>query len=230
MALAYLMGSPAQSHATRVDPQPAFSRSDLTSRDLARDRSNREAPIHTLLSLSCLALGNRLAVEFDAYWKSVELAGQQFKPEIERFADFLKRRVENGTLRIHWLPELLDFELARNELRFLSRRRLMAEVARRAPVNGSTALALNPLVRIARFPCDATALFNALSRGGSAPRAVSKQQTYVLLSVLQKATPEVVPTDPVLGKLLWALRCVGTFCGGDEQRAALVDMGVLVSA
>ena len=207
MALAYLIGSPTQT----------LARSRLT-------------PICTLLHLSCRALGDRLEIELDAYGKSVEFSGLQFKPEFERFADFLKRRVENGTLRIHWLPELLDFELARNELRSLPRRRLLAELAQRGPVKSAAAVALNPLVRIARFPCDSTALIEALSNGELVSRAVMKPETYVLLSVLHVATPEVLPADPVLGRLLWALRCVGTFCGDAAQRAALLDMGALVTA
>src|SRR5688572_9081414 len=84
-------------------------------------RLDRSSPIHSLLPYSCLALGGRLDGELSTFWKSVGFADLPFEAVIERFAHFLKRRVENGTVRIYFLPELLDFELAMRELRFLPR-------------------------------------------------------------------------------------------------------------
>ena len=186
-------------------------------------RLDRSSPIHTLLPYTCLALGGRLDGELDSFWKSVGFADLAFDAMIERFAHFLKRRVENGTVRIYFLPELLDFELAAHELRFTARGPYLDRGEPREAkvlVQRGAQLALHPLMRVSRFPCDAEALFETLAHEDCIDCNVRSHETFLLLSVLRDANPEVIPVPPALGRKLWALQCVGRFGGCDADVAA----------
>jgi hypothetical protein len=190
-------------------------------------RLDRSSPIHALLPYSCLALGGRLDGELSTFWKSVGFADLAFEAVIERFAHFLKRRVENGTVRIYFLPELLDFELAMRELRFLPRGPYLFEAGPEAGgprepqvlVQRGAHLELHPLMRVSRFPCDALALFETLAHDDCIDCNVRSHETFLLLSVLRDPVPEVLHVPPAVGRKLWALQCVGTF-GGSEADVA----------
>ncbi len=189
----------------------------------APTRLDRSSPIHSLLPYTCLALGGRLDGELDSFWQSVGFADLGVSVVIERFAHFLKRRVENGTLRIYYLPELLDFELAAHELRFTARRPYLDEDDPREPrvlVQRGAQLALHPLMRVSRFPCDAEALFETLAHGDCIDCNVRSRETFLLLSVLRDGDPQVVHVPPALGRKLWALQCVGRFGGSEADVAA----------
>lgn len=206
---------------------PRFSRGLLLDQSGGRtaNRLNRSSPILTLLQYSCLALGGRLDGELASFWKSVGYADLPFDATIERFAHFLKRRVENGTVRIYFLPELLDFELAMHELRFTSRGPYFFEEGPergkpREPsvlVRRGTRLELHPLMRVLRFPCDAQALFETLAHGDCIHCNVRSYETFVLLSALRDPAPELRHVPAELGRKLWALQCVGTFGGCDAD-------------
>ena len=205
---------------------PRSSRGLLLDHNTARPAANRlsrSSPILTLLQYSCLALGGRLDGELATFWKSVGFADLPFEAAIERFAHFLKRRVENGTVRIYYLPELLDFELAMHELRFTSRGPYLEGGEPREPrvlVQRGARLELHPLMRVSRFPCDAHALFETLAHGDCIDCNVRSHETFLLLSALRDATPEVLPVPGALGRKLWALQCVGTFGGCEADAAA----------
>ena len=201
---------------------PGHSRGFLPDHSARRapSRLDRSSPIHTLLPYTCLALGGRLDGELDSFWKSVGFADLPFDAVIERFAHFLKRRVENGTVRICFLPELLDFELAAHELRFTARAPYLESGAPREAcvlVQRGARLELHPLMRISRFPCDAEALFDALAHGDCIDCNVRSHETFLLLSVLRDGNPEVVAVPPALGRKLWALQSVGRFGGNDAD-------------
>lgn len=243
LAMAHLIASPERCLDARWDPVGALARYELSARERQRlvdavrqkgmstscslYRSNRVTPIYTLLHLTCLALADRLEVELDEYWKAVEFSHQQFKREIEGFALFLKHRVASGKLAVECLPELLDFELASNELRFLPRRRLLAETAELGPCTRRDRPRLHPLVRVAHFSNDATRLFAAVAHGEPTD-TLPRQDSYVVLSVQREVTPEVLPLDRALGALLWELRTSGAFRGSDAQFASLAEMGLIV--
>lgn len=200
--------------------------SPRSSRGLLLDqttRLSRSSPILTLLHYSCLALGGRLDGELASFWKSVGYADLSFDAAIERFALFLKRRVENGTVRIYYLPELLDYELAMHELRFTARGPYLEGGEPREPrvlVQRGRRLELHPLVRISRFPCDAPALFEALAHGDCIHCNVRSRETFMLLSALEDSAPASREVAPALGRKLWALQCVGAFGGSEADIAA----------
>jgi hypothetical protein len=216
---------PAES-ALHGDVSPRSSRVLLPDHPAARrapSRLDRSSPIHTLMPYTCLALGGRVEGEIDSFWKSVGFADLPFDAVIERFAHFLKRRVENGTIRTYFLPELLDFELAAHELRFTARAPYLERGVPREPqvlVQRGAQLELHPLMRISRFPCDAGALFETLAQGDCIDCNVRSHETFLLLSVLHDAVPEVTPVPPALGRKLWALQCVGRFAGCAADVAA----------
>lgn len=205
---------------------PATSRGLLLDHSLVRrapGRLDRSSPIRTLLPYTCLSLGGRLEGELATFWKSVGFANLAFEAVLERFAHFLKRRVENGTVRIYFLPELLDFELAAHELRFTARAPYLEGGEPREPhvlVQRGTRLELHPLMRVSRFPCEAEALFETLAQGDCIDCNVRSHETFLLLSVLRDPNPEVVPVAPALGRKLWALQCVGRFGGCEADVAA----------
>ena len=204
---------------------PGHSRGFLPDHSTRRapSRLDRSSPIHTLVPYTCLALGGRLDGELDSFWKSVGFADLSFDTVIERFAHFLKRRVENGTVRIYFLPELLDFELAAHALRFTARAPYLdggTPREARVLVQRGAQLELHPLMRISRFPCDAEALFETLAHGDCIDCNVRSHETFLLLSVLRDGNPQVVPVPPALGRKLWALQCVGRFGGCDADIAA----------
>jgi hypothetical protein len=204
---------------------PRFSRGLLLDQSSGRkaNRLNRSSPILTLLQYSCLALGGRLDGELASFWKSVGYADLPFDATIGRFAHFLKRRVENGTVRIYFLPELLDFELSMHELRFTSRGPYLERGEPREPsalVQRGTRLELHPLMRVLRFPCDAQALFETLAHGDCIHCNVRSYETFVLLSALRDSVPELRHVPAELGRKLWAVQCVGTFGGCDADVVA----------
>lgn len=192
-------------------------------------RLTRSTPIRTMLPFSCRALAALLDGELESFWKSVDFAEMSPNSVVERFAFFIKRRVENGTLRLHFLPELLDFELASNELRYLPRHSLLQHVepVGATPLTKDAGLAINPLVRISRFPCDAEAMFDALA-GNPRQERKSRRESFLLLSVLRQPTPEIYQLEPKLGRRLWALQNVGTFNGSEAELRTLGGLRVIV--
>jgi hypothetical protein len=243
LAMRDLIASPERCLDARWDPVSALARYDLTalerrrivdavrqkgmSTNCALYRSHRVTPIYTALHLTCLALANQLESELDEYFKSVECADSRVRLEIERFARFLERRVASGALPIDCLRELLDFELASNDLRTLPRRRLLAETAELPHCTRDVAARLHPLVRVARFSYDTRALFATIAHG-DATDTLPRKESFVLISVQQDPAPQVVPVDRELGRILWELQQTGVFRGSDAQFDSLAQRGLIV--
>ena len=61
-------------------------------------RSNRMTPLYTMLHFTCVLLGERLKPVVDDFWATADAPDLQFKPEIERFAQYLGRRLAEGSL------------------------------------------------------------------------------------------------------------------------------------
>ena len=162
-------------------------------------RSNRVTPIYTLLHYTCLVLGDRLKDTLDAYWAATELRDLQFRSEIERFASFLRERIAQGGLIDPHVEEVLEFELAVNELRFAPRRAILGTIGGGTDV--SIAPEVHALTRIVRFRHEPSAVLNALAEG-RVPRGLPECETVLLLSVVggelsvQALDPADVPALP----------------------------------
>ena len=138
-ALSELVASPASCLDVRAGRGEFFGRFDLSQSEKQRlrevvwqqgmsvscsmYRSNRVTPIYTLLNFTCFLLGDKLKEELEGYWASSELIDLQYKEEIERFGQYLKRRIHDGAIKSQFVEEVLDFELAMNELQFVPRKR-----------------------------------------------------------------------------------------------------------
>jgi hypothetical protein len=195
-ALCDLIASPELCLAVRTDGSEFFSRYDLSARerDRLRDivwqrgmatsctlyRSNRVTPVYTLLHYTCLVLGDRLKETLDAYWAATELHDLQFKNEVERFARFLRQRIARGALTDSYVEEVLDFEVAVNELRFAPRRAILDGLRDRT--GEPIAPDVRELMRVVRFRHDPSAVLNALA-AGRVPHDLEEEETLLLLSV-----------------------------------------------
>jgi hypothetical protein len=169
-ALTDFVASPELCRAAAADPSRLTGEYDLTERELKRllhsakqpgmkvcwslHRANRFGPMRAILPLTCRALGQHLRRELDAFWNGALPEDMQFKSEADRFASFLLRRVCEGQLDLPVLDDLLSFELAMTELRFMPQRPIRETLARAGTLVGATTLILHPFIRLLHFQHD----------------------------------------------------------------------------
>ncbi len=248
-ALCELIASPGLCLALRAAPEPLLANYELSPRERKRlmevvwqrgmstnctlYRSNRVTPIYTLLSYTCLSLGGQFGGLMDQFWEAREYGDGQFHSEVERFGAFLRQRIANGAIASPFAGELLEFELAMNELEFGPRKEVLCEVARRLPPQDDTLCQLHPLARIVRFKHSPALLLGAAA-AGDLPPDLPLQETLVILSILDgdlkimeladaahsefdylsspaagRLTPRVAPALANAGLLVRSLRPVG---------------------
>ena len=228
-ALCELIGSPELCLAVRGDAREFLARHDLSPRERDRlidivwqrgmstnctlYRSNRVTPIYTLLHYTCAVLGSSLKDTLDAYWAATDLRDLEFKNEIHRFARFMRARIETGIIGDPLLEEVLDFEMAVNELRYAPRRDTLARMGP-TPVEPDVpaSMHLHPLMRVVRFRHEPGAVLDALANG-QVPRDLPETESFLLLSVVDD-TLKVRPLDVDTGRVLRRLHDEGTFCAG----------------
>jgi hypothetical protein len=243
-ALCELIRSPDACRDVRAGEDAFFLGYDLTARERVRlvdivgqrgmstnctlYRQNRVTPIYTLLHYTCLVLGDRLKDTLDAYWASNELRDLEFKPEIDRFARFLRGRLAASAIVDPFLEEVLAFELALSELRFAPRREILGRLRDRCAAAGeSPRFQLHPLLRVVRLAHDPGHLLEALAQG-RVPRELPENESFLLLSVIGEAL-SAETLDPHTGQMLRRLQADGgsrTPAGLDR----LVESGILVPA
>lgn len=125
-------------------------------------RANRLGPIHAVLPLTCRALGDHLRRELDAFWNGTLPEDVQFKSESDRFAAFLRGRALDGHLDLPIIEDLLAFELAMAELRFLPQRETRQSLLDAENGGVETTLVLHPFIRLLRFRHDPEPLLAAM--------------------------------------------------------------------
>ncbi len=224
-ALCDLIASPSLCLAARQDPDAAFARYELSARERRRlatviwqrgmstnctlYRSNRVTPIYTLLHYTCLALGRQFGTLIDPFWEGKDYRDGQFNSEVERFGDFLGRRIAAGAVVSPFAGELLAFELARNALEFSPRKEVLRALAHLPPPDADTPCRLHPLARLVRFRHDPTVLLGAAVRGAMPPPDLPMMEALVVISVVDGALTIMRLAD-------------GACCGFDETASALV--------
>lgn len=238
-ALCELIASPKLCLAARSNASEVLGRYELSQRERDRlsdivwqrgmatnctlYRSNRVTPIYTLLHYTCVMLGDRLGDTLDAYWADVELRDLEFKREIDRFAHFLKRMIAEGAIVDAFVEEVLDLEVALNELRFAPRRQILRRLGC-APDGSDGRLRMHPLTRILRFGHEPREILDAMAQG-RAPRELPPKESFLLLSVVEERL-EASELDTEVGRLLWRARDSGVSrdCAGLER---LISSGLL---
>jgi hypothetical protein len=184
-------------------------------------RSNRVTPIYTLLNFTCFLLGDKLKGELEKYWTSSELLDLQFKEEIERFAYYLKRRIHEGAIENRFLEEVLDFELAMNELQFVPRKKLLAQIRDTQSGWESGPFQINPLIRVVRFRHEPFELLSLLRQGNRQVDELAEGEFIVLLDAAQEQI-DVRQLDAERGNILLRVQADGICRQYSEDVAQLV--------
>ena len=202
-ALCDLIASPRLCLALRANPDATLAPYELSARERKRlttlvwqrgmstnctlYRSNRITPIYTLLNYTCLALGSQFGILIDQFWDIKGYQDGQFKNEVQRFGIFLRQRVTDGTIVSPFVGELLDFELARNELEFTPRKQVLRTIAHLGPPKADTPCRLHPLARLVRFRHDPRVVLSAAADGIMPPLDLPVTEVLVVLSVMDGA-------------------------------------------
>lgn len=134
IAFASLIASPQLCERTLIDEDSFFSTFDLTEREKLRLRSvlrqkgisacctlyrmNRLTPIYTQLSNTSTLLGDDLLNYVEEFWLHYHDSTLQYRDEVLKFGSFLMEKIENDFIRIPYLKEVLQLEMAINELSY----------------------------------------------------------------------------------------------------------------
>ena len=201
-ALTDFVASPERCREALTDPGRLTEVYDLNQQEVKRllhsarqpgmkvcwalHRANRLGPIHASLPLTCRALGPRLRREVDAYWSAALPEDLQFKSEAERFASFLRKRLRDGSLDLPVLNDLIAFELAVTELRFLPQNAIRKTLANSETVQDAS-LVLHPLIRLVSFRKDPERLLDALVNERPVPLDLAEGEFHLLVDARDDA-------------------------------------------
>jgi hypothetical protein len=244
-ALSELVASPPLCLAVREGGADFFGRFDLSEMEKDRllevvwqrgmsvscsmYRSNRVTPIYTLLNFTCVLLADGLKKELDEYWTSSSLPDLQFKQEIERFSQYLKRRIASGAITNPFLEEVLDFELAMNTLRYIPRRRILQRIRETPAPQDAGPLQLNPLIRVVRFRHEPFELLDLLRQKLPIPDQLPSGEFFVLLSAVEEQM-DIKQLDAKLGNILLRIQADGAWRGRSDEFGELLLAGLVVPA
>jgi len=179
LALADLATSSDFSARVARDPEEALAGRDLTPRERRRIaaaagqqqgvavnralyRYNRTIPLTAVLRGACFLLRQDFGALVEEFWAEGGLDRNQ-RREAERFADFLRRMVARGRVSSPYLVEVLEFELKRYQVATRVREPLLAAVDEAAERWPDGPLALHPLLRVASFTHEPTALLGMVA-------------------------------------------------------------------
>jgi hypothetical protein len=235
-ALADMVAAPELAMAVRRRDSHALEPYDLSDRERRRleavalqpgmdvnctlYRGNRLTPIVMLLPYTCFVLGDRMKSIAERFWADSH-TDLQFRNEIEHFAAFVRELIRTGAIEEPLLEEILSFELAANELRFLPRR----QIAQRPADACGSRLALHPLVRLVRFRHDPKVLLELLAAMAPLPYDL-EEGDYPLLLVAGAEELDVRRVDPRLARMLEALADDGLAIDPDDVQL-LIEEGLV---
>ncbi len=226
----------------RISPKSVLERYELTDREQRRlirvvwqrgmsvsctlYRVNRMTPLYTLLPLTCNLLGQELVPLAELFWVTFRTSDLQFQPEIDRFARFLRDRMDSGKIQDPYLREVLDFEQALNALSFAAFQGV-SDGAVELPEENGHGLFVHPQVRVVAFRHDPLALLDALAHR-SAPFEPLEGEFFLLIDGRTEKVA-IVPADARFGRLLH--EAAGSQAGIpiSEMSAVLLEIGLLVS-
>jgi hypothetical protein len=235
-----LVASPDLCALLIQSPEQVLARYDLSVRDRRRlvevvqqqgmfvncslYRTNRISPIYNLMPYTCFVLGDALMDEATEFWKNFDESRLQFDEEVKKFGNFLRRRIELGFQTSPILPDVLEYELASNELRFTSRKDVLAFLERNDVRSGRNMdVRLHPLLRLLLFRHEPRQLLELLNEKRSAPYEIPEGEFWLLLDG-KGETLETKLIEPGLGRLLNSIN-VGTQASLNPE-----DVGILLEA
>lgn len=240
-AMCDLVASPDLCVALIESPEEVLGRYDLSDRDRRRlvevvqqpgmlvncslYRANRLSPIYNLVPHTCFLLGNALLDEATEFWKGFRETRLQFHEEVQRFGDFLRRRVEMGLLQTPMLVEVLEYELALNEFRYNPRLEVLARLETVA--GESKGVQLHPLIRVLLFKHEPRRLLEFLDERRPPPYELAEGEFWVLLDGKGEEV-EIKLIDPYVGRLLKSIEAGTALSLSADDVEVLMEAGMIV--
>ena len=243
-AMCDLVASPDLCMLLVQSPEEVLGRYDLSDRDRRRlievvqqpgmfvncslYRANRLSPIYNLLPRTCFLLGDSLLDEATEFWKDFDESRLQYNEEVEKFGDFLRRRIELGILKNPVLADVLEYELALNEFRFTNRLEVLSRVeveqAKADKING---LMLHPLIRVLLFKHEPKRLLELLDERMPSIEVAEGEFWLILDGKGEEVETKLI--DPSVGRLLKDI-AVGTAPSlSADDIEALIEGGLTVA-
>ena len=244
-AMCDLIASPDLCIELIQSPEEVLGRYDLSERDRKRlvevvqqpgmlvncslYRANRLSPIYNLVPHTCFLLGNALLDEATEFWKDFSETRLQFHDEVKQFGDFLRRRLETGSLQNPMLAEVIDYELALNEFRYTSRLDVLARLELNTTIaSESKGVRLHPLIRVLLFRHEPRRLLEFLEERRPPPYDLAEGEFWLLLDGKGEEV-EIKLIDPGVGRLLKAIEAGTSPPLSADDVEVLMDAGVIVS-
>jgi hypothetical protein len=243
-ALAALAASPELCKQVREDADQALARfPDLTPVERRRlasaaaqpgmrvnctlYRANRITPVLGILPLSVHLIGKELRTLADAFWDAHPSPGLTNRHELTRFRDFVFQGLDEGTLAIPFLRDVLEMEMLQFELAMLPKATLTARVAADAGAHPDGPVAPHPLVRVAVFGHDPGVLLRLLGTNAPLPYEDVPAGEFHVLVDGRGERRTLAPLDAEWGRLLRAM-IHGTAEPDEAQAQALLEAGLAV--
>lgn len=242
-ALCDLIASPSLSHEMRTHPKDVLRCYDLTPREQHRliavvrqpgmstnctlYRVNRITPIYTLLPLTCFVLGDDLKNETELFWENYENTDLQFKQEADRFAEFLMSRVRTVQIKNPFLKEVLEFEIAVNELRFLPRHQIANGLINSNTTRSDLPLELHPLVKLVLFQHNPSVLLKFLGEVRPPPYQIEEGEFHLLLDATGDEL-QIKSINSDLWKLLKRIQTGPSPLLNKDDAEVLIEAGLAV--
>jgi hypothetical protein len=244
-AMCDLVASPDLCLTLIQSPEDVLGRYDLSERDRRRlvevvqqpgmfvncslYRANRLSPIYNLVPRTCFVLGNALLEEATEFWKDFRETRLQFHEEVQRFGDFLRRRLEQGALQNPLLAEVLEYELALNEFRYFPRLEVLARLEQNKTVAGeSKPVQLHPLIRVLLFRHEPRRLLEFLDEMRPPPYELVEGEFWLLLDGKGEEV-ETKLIDPGVGRLLKAIEAGTALSLSADDVEVLMEAGLVVA-
>ena len=244
-AMCDLVASPDLCMVLVQSPEEVLGRYDLSDRDRRRlievvqqpgmfvncslYRANRLSPIYNLMPRTCFLLGDALIDEATEFWKDFDESRLQYNEEVDKFGDFLRRRIELGFLKNPLLADALEYELALNQFRFTNRLEVLSRMeANRARADKSDHLTLHPLIRVLLFKHEPKRLLELLDERQPPPYDELAEGEFWLLLDGKDEEVETKLIDPGVRRLLKAIEAGTAPSLSADDIEALIEAGLTV--
>lgn len=239
-----LVASPDLCMLLVESPQEVLERYDLSDRDRRRlvevvqqpgmfvncslYRANRLSPLYNLMPHTCFLLNDALLDEATEFWKDFDESRLQYNEEVEKFGDFLRRRIDLDFLKDPMLAEVLEYELALNQFRYAPRLEVLSRLEVRNPIaRENNLIRLHPLVRVLLFRHEPKRLLEFLDERRPLPYELAEGEFWLLLDGKGE---EVVAKliDSGVGRLLKAIEAGTAPSLSADDVEMLIEAGLTV--